>query len=140
MELKKETWETVILALESEISELKTLVADLEYDLQKRYEDNAEIKKDLINKANEITNLKQNLNDYVKQEKIEDFIKQMGRRYAPKTTPYTNLTWESWFYILYPSADEIEYRKRGKAKEAIIGLLRSHELGFDNGGVIFRQH
>jgi hypothetical protein len=84
-----------------------------------------------------IEEYKRKLDVYNKRDQVEDYIKKMGRRYID---PKTNLSWERLFYILYPSADEFEYHKRGKAKEAIKGLLRSHDLGFGDNGTIFRQH
>lgn len=102
------------------------------------------IKDTLMEKVFEIAELrltieeyKRKLDVYNKRDQVEDYIKKMGRRYID---PKTNLSWERLFYILYPSADEFEYHKRGKAKEAIKGLLRSHDLGFGDNGTIFRQH
>ena len=139
MNLSQETWGTIVEGLQDKIQGLQQHNDDLYSQSDKALSDIVALKKDLADKANEVTLLKMQLRDYEKRDEIERFIGQMGRRYAPKTTPYMNLTWESWFYILYPSADEVEYHKAGKAKEAIQNLLRSHELGFDDNGVIFRQ-
>jgi DNA repair exonuclease SbcCD ATPase subunit len=135
--LSKETWELMIEALQAKIQDMKEQSDDLALDLQDRYEELIAIKKDLIDKANEVTDLKYKLRQYEKREDIEHFIKTLGRRYVGLKD---NLSWERLFYILYPSADEYEYHKRGKAKQAIINLLRSQDLGFDESGTIFRIH
>ena len=140
MNLNQETWELIVEGLQDKIQSLQQHNDDLYSQFDKALSDIVAFKKDLIDKANKVTLLKANLRDYEKRDEIERFIGQMGRRYAPKTNPYMNLTWESWFYILYSSADKVEYHKAGKAKEAIQNLLRSHELGFDDNGVIFKQH
>jgi hypothetical protein len=148
MILSKETWEMIVEGLQTVIQDQARLLEEQsdQYDAfqlktQLDKDDYAKstqmIKDALIEKCNEITNLKLKLREYENKEKVEDFIKGMGRRY---TDPKANLSWERLFYILYPSADEFEYHKKGKAKEAIKGLLRSHDLGFDNNGTIFRQH
>jgi len=126
------------------IERLQTLIQDQAQLLEKQsnqYDDYVnsvqKIKDTLIEKCSEVSKLKQSLKNYQDWERIEDYIKKMGRRYVD---PKTNLSWVGLFYSLYPSADEFEYHKKGKAKEAIKGLLRSHDLGFDDNGTIFRQH
>jgi len=125
------------------IERLQTLIQDQAQLLEKQsnqYDDYVnsvqKIKDTLIEKCSEVSKLKQSLKNYQDWERIEDYIKKMGRRYVD---PKTNLSWVGLFYSLYPSADEFEYHKKGKAKEAIKGLLRSHDLGFDDNGTIFRQ-
>ena len=125
------------------IERLQTLIQDQAQLLEKQsnqYDDYVnsvqKIKDTLIEKCSEVSKLKQSLKHYQDWERIEDYIKKMGRRYVD---PKTNLSWVGLFYSLYPSADEFEYHKKGKAKEAIKGLLRSHDLGFDDNGTIFRQ-
>jgi len=143
------------------IERLQTLIQDQAQLLEKQsnqYDDYVnsvqKIKDTLIEKCSEVSKLKQSLKNYQDWERIEDYIKKMGRRSAEGTSavssssertaryvdPKTNLSWVGLFYSLYPSADEFEYHKKGKAKEAIKGLLRSHDLGFDDNGTIFRQH
>jgi hypothetical protein len=131
MTLSKETWELMIEALQAKIRDMKEQNDDLVLDLGARYEELVAIKKDLIDKAQEVTDLKYKLRQYEKREEIEHFIKTLGRRYE---APNHSLSWERLFYILYPTADEYEYHKRGKAKQAIIDLLRSRELEFDEDG------
>ncbi len=137
MNLKLETWELITEGLEDEIIKLTKMLEDRADQYSDYVKSTAEIKNTLLEKCNEVTELKRELAQYKKREEIEHFIKTLGRRYIAREA---NLTWESIFYVLYPSADEHEYHKRGKAKEAIIDLLRSQELGFDEDGTIFRSH
>jgi len=137
MNLSKETWELIVEGLQTVIQDQARLLEERSHQYDDYAKSTQMIKDTLIEKCNEVSKLKQSLKNYQDWERIEDFIKGMGRRYID---PKTNLSWERLFYILYPSADEFEYHKKGKAKEAIKGLLRSHDLGFDDNGTIFRQH
>jgi hypothetical protein len=122
--------------MEDKISELRYVIeldGDSISELTKRL---GELTNNFTSKCNEITELKAKLRQYEKREEIEHFIKTLGRRYIARDT---NMTWVSIFSVLYPTADEHEYHKRGKAKQAIIDLLRSQDLGFNEDGTIFRS-
>jgi len=133
MNLKQETWEIILQGMEDQLIFYKNHVNELLDQHNKNIDDIANLKKELTDKCNEVSLLKLELREYEKKDEIEHFIKQMGRKYNNHTS------WVGLFYRLYPSADEKEYQIRGKAKEAIINLLRSRDLRFDDGGMIFKS-
>jgi hypothetical protein len=136
MNLSKETWELIVEGLQDKIQVVEGLVNYHFETAGKRLTEIESLRKDLIDKCNEVTELKSRLRVYEKRDKVEHFIKQMGRRYNPSATGI-GWSWISLFYSLYPSADPAQFRIRGRAKQEIINLLRSGELVvYDDGETI----
>jgi hypothetical protein len=149
MVLSKETWEIIVESLQEECSRLRNLIVARDEQYEDLSRSNDTIRSDYVKSLNEIADLRLKLRQYEKADKVEHFIKMMSRTYSgtaegTSADPAVRLrtarkqTWASLFYSLYPLADEQEYMKRGKAKDAIIALLRSGELQFNEQGVIYK--